>query len=116
MAVTLGRETEQRKRAEEGAEFVDGARFQQHQQSGRRAKRLGSGGHSKFLFTIFVRPVVHPAHQKSYRHTGMILQRTMSSIVHFKHRFAFLPFRTPVRPHLAATLPFGFFSNFKGLL
>jgi hypothetical protein len=45
MAVTPGREAEQRKGAEKRAEFMDGARFQKHQRSGRRAQRLGSSGH-----------------------------------------------------------------------
>src|SRR5437667_12839163 len=45
MAVTPGRQAEQRQRAEKGAEFGDGSPLQKHQSSGRRAQPLGSSGH-----------------------------------------------------------------------
>jgi hypothetical protein len=45
MAVAPGRKAQQRQGAEKRTELVDRATFQKHQGSGRRAQRLGSGGH-----------------------------------------------------------------------
>ena len=45
MPIAARREAEQRQCAEEGAEFMDGSPFQEHQGPGRRAKRLCSNGH-----------------------------------------------------------------------
>jgi hypothetical protein len=70
----------------------------------------------KIPFHYLAPVIVHPARHKANRHTGMILQRTMRSILRFKHGFAVLPFRIPARHHLAATSPFGFVNDFKGSL